>query len=142
MKTGANVPGGSRLAGVSVAQVMEKKVQYAHVQTKADVIASMMIEGFGAVPVIDEQQRVVGVVSEHDLLSALDGGHDWERLSAGDIMARNPYTVRPETDLATFIHVLRSSDLIRVPVVDGEDKLIGIVARRDILRAYLAKSPG
>ena len=142
MKTGANVPGGSRLAGVTVAQIMEKTVQYAHPQTKADVIASMMIEGFGAVPVIDEEKRVVGIVSEHDLLSALDSAHDLERLSAGDIMARNPYTVRPETDLPTLIHVLRASDLIRVPVVDANDRLLGIVARRDILRAYLAKSPG
>jgi CBS domain-containing protein len=116
---------------------MEKGVQYAHPQTKADVVASMMIEGFGAVPVVDEHQRLVGIVSEHDLLTVLDRGHDWSRLSAEDIMVRNPYSVRPETDLATLIHVLRASDLIRVPVVDAEDKLIGIVARRDIVRTYL-----
>ncbi len=52
-------------------------------------------------------------------------------------MVRNPYSVRPETDLATLIHVLRASDLIRVPVVDAEEKLVGIVARRDIVRTYL-----
>jgi CBS domain-containing protein len=118
---------------------MEREVQYAHPRTKAEVVASMMIEGFGAVPVVDDQLRLIGIVTEHDLLTALDRGLDWSHLSAEDIMARNPYSVRPETDLATLIHVLRASDLIRVPVVDAEEKLIGIVARRDIVRAWLSR---
>ena len=52
-------------------------------------------------------------------------------------MTPNPYSVSPDTDLATLVHVLRVSNLIRVPVVVAEEKLVGIVARRDILRAYL-----
>lgn len=136
------MPTGDRFAGVPIARVMEKEVQYAHPRTKADVVASMMIEGFGAVPVVDDQLRLIGIVTEHDLLTALDRGQDWSHLSAEDIMARNPYAVRPETDLATLIHVLRASDLIRVPVVDAEEKLIGIVARRDIVCAYLNRKEG
>lgn len=141
MKTGAepNMSGASRFGEMLVSQVMQNGVQYAHRRTTSDLIASMMLEGFGSVPVVDEQHRVVGIVSEHDLLSALDGGHQLDRLYAEDIMSSNPYTVRAETNLATLIHVLRSSDLIRVPVVDAGGKLIGIVARRDILRMYLAK---
>src|SRR5579883_997107 len=92
----ANMSGGSRFGDTLVSQVMHRGVQYAHAGTKADVVASMMIEGFGAVPVVDELQRVVGIVSEHDLLSALDGGHELDRLSAEDLMSRNPYTVRAE----------------------------------------------
>jgi CBS domain-containing protein len=53
-------------------------------------------------------------------------------------MTYNPYSVRQETTLPTLVHVFRASDLIRVPVVDAKDKLVGIVARRDVLRAYLA----
>jgi CBS domain-containing protein len=53
-------------------------------------------------------------------------------------MSPNPYSVRAETDVRTLIHVLRSSNLIRVPVVDAEGRLIGIVARRDILKRYLS----
>jgi CBS domain-containing protein len=37
-----------------------------------------------------------------------------------------------------LVHVLRASDLIRVPVVNAKEKLVGIIARRDLLRAYLA----
>ncbi len=122
---------------LTVARFMEKDVQIGHLQTKADVLASQMIEGFGAVPIVDEQQRLIGIVSEHDLLSSLERGHNWSKLAAGDIMSPNPYSVRPETELGTLVHVLRASQMIRVPVVDAQGKLIGIIARRDILRGYL-----
>lgn len=125
-------------ASMTVKQVMEKRVQFAHLRTKGDVIASLMIEGFGAVPVIDKKRKLVGIVSEHDLLAAIDDGHALGSLTAGEIMTGNPYSVRPETILGTLVHVLRASDLVRVPVVDAEDRLIGIIARRDVLRTYLA----
>ncbi|MBH0192701.1 MAG: CBS domain-containing protein, partial [Nitrospira sp.] len=59
-------------------------------------------------------------------------------LTAGEVMTGNPYSVRPETDLGTLVHVLRASDLVRVPVVDAKDRLVGIIARRDVLRTYLS----
>lgn len=122
---------------LTVARFMESDVQSAHEGTKADVIASMMIEGFGSVPIVDIRQRLVGVVSEYDLLASLERGHKWSDVTAQDIMARNPYSIRPETNVATLVHVLLKSDLIRAPVVDKDNTLVGIVARRDILRAYL-----
>jgi CBS domain-containing protein len=121
-----------------VRQVMEKQVQAAHLKTKGDVIASLMIEGFGAVPVVDAEDRLLGIVSEHDLLGALDDGKKLGAVTASDIMTCNPYSIHPEAMLPTLIHALRASDLIRVPVVDADDKLVGIIARRDALRAYLA----
>ena len=126
---------------MTVRQVMEERVVCARLNTKGDVIASFMIEGFGAVPVIRDGRRLVGIVSEHDLLAAIDDGHKLGAITAGDIMTGNPYSVRPETTLGTLVHVLRASDLVRVPVVDGKDRLVGIVARRDVLRSYVTGSP-
>lgn len=126
-----------KLAEMTVGDIMEKEVQSAHVGTRADVVASLTIEGFGSVPIVDEQQRLVGIVSEHDLLAILDRGQRWSDLTAREVMSGNPYTVRKEMIVATLIHVLKASDLIRVPVVDAQDKLIGIVARRDIVKAVL-----
>ena len=121
-----------------VKQVMQKMVQSAHLKTKGDIIASIMIEGFGAVPVVDAKDKLLGIVSEHDLLAALDDGHKLGAVTAGEIMTCNPYSIHPEAMLPTLVHVFRASDLIRVPVVDAKDKLVGIIARRDVLRAYLA----
>lgn len=123
---------------MTVSQVMEKEVQYVRLKTKGDVIASLMIEGFGAVPVVENGRKLTGIVSEHDLLGAVDDGHPLGTVSARDIMTANPYSVRPETTLGTLVHVLRASDLVRVPVVNAKEKLVGIIARRDLLRAYLA----
>jgi CBS domain-containing protein len=121
-----------------VKQVMQKMVQSAHLKTKSDVIASLMIEGFGAVPVVDAKDKLLGIVSEHDLLAAVDDGRKLGDVAASEIMTFNPYSIHPEAMLSTLVHVFRASDLIRVPVVDAKDKLVGIIARRDVLRAYLA----
>ena len=123
---------------MTVSQVMEKEVQSVRLRTKGDVIASLMIEGFGAVPVVENGRKLAGIVSEHDLLAAVDDGYRLGAVSAKDVMTSNPYSVRPETTLGTLVHVLRASDLVRVPVVDDKDKLVGIIARRDVLRTYLA----
>ncbi len=123
---------------MTVSQVMEKEVQFVRIRTKGDVIASLMIEGFGAVPVVENGRKLAGIVSEHDLLAAVDDGHPLGAVSAKDIMTSNPYSVRPQTTLGTLVHVLRASDLVRVPVVNEKDTLIGIIARRDVLRTYLA----
>lgn len=135
-RTAAGKPG-SEFERLTVARFMEQDVQSAHARTRADVIASMMIEGFGSVPIVDDKQRLVGVVSEYDLLASLKRGHKWSDVAAGDIMAPNPYSIRPETNVGTLVDVLLKSDLIRAPVVDKDNMLVGIVARRDILRAYL-----
>ncbi|MBH0177531.1 MAG: CBS domain-containing protein [Nitrospira sp.] len=123
---------------MTVKDVMETQVQSVHIRTKGDVIASLMIEGFGAVPVINKTRTLIGIVSEHDLLGAIDNGQKLGALTAEEVMTGNPYSVRPETDLGTLVHVLRASDLVRVPVVDAKDRLVGIIARRDVLRTYLS----
>ncbi len=125
---------------MTVRAVMEKRVQSVRLKTKGDVMASLMIEGFGAVPVVDNGKRLLGIVSEHDLLSAVDDGRALAAVTAKEVMTGNPYSVRPETTLGTLVHVLRASDLVRVPVVDAKDRLIGIIARRDVLKTMLAGS--
>lgn len=121
-----------------VAAFMEKDVQYGLRSTKADVLASQMIEGFGGVPIVDDDRRLVGIVTEFDLLAALDRGLLLSELTAQQIMTGVPISVRKDMDAQRLIHLLKTNHLIRVPVVDQDDRLVGVVARRDILRSYLA----
>ncbi|MBS0149574.1 MAG: CBS domain-containing protein [Nitrospira sp.] len=123
---------------MTVSQVMEKDVQFVPLKMKGELIAALLTEGFGAVPVVEKGRKLAGIVSEHDLLVAIDDRHQLSTVTARDIMTANPYSVRPETALGTMVHVLRASDLVRVPVVNAKGKLVGIIARRDLLRAYLA----
>jgi len=134
--------GGLIFDRLRVADVMEKEVQFGHEQTKGDVLASLMIEGFGGVPIVDSHQRVVGIVTEFDLLALLDTGKKLSDISASQVMTHETVSVTPDTDIRTLIYVLQTNHVIRVPVIDNKDgKLVGIVARRDILLGYVSAEP-
>jgi CBS domain-containing protein len=125
-----------------VVDIMEKEVQFGHKETKGDVLASLMIEGFGGVPIVDRKQRLLGIVTEFDLLGVLDTGKKLSDISAGQIMTHETVSVTPDTDIRTLIYVLQTNHVIRVPVIDNKDgKLVGIVARRDILLGYVSSEP-
>ncbi|WP_342348928.1 CBS domain-containing protein [uncultured Nitrospira sp.] len=130
----------SKFGQLTVRSVMEKEVQSGMKDSEAKLLASYMMEGFGSVPIIDETSKLVGIVSEFDLLKALRKGKNLEEVMAGDIMTANPISVTQDTNVLTLMDVLQNNHLIRVPVVDSKGKLIGIVARRDLLRCYLQTS--
>lgn len=127
----------SKFGQLTVRMIMEKEVQSADKETEADMVASYMMEGFGSVPIIDGNNKLLGIVSEFDLLNALRKGKKLNEITAGEIMTANPVSVTQDTNVMTLIDVLQNNHLIRAPVVDSTGKLIGIVARRDILRGYL-----
>jgi CBS domain-containing protein len=107
-----------------------------------------------AFPVIDENRRVVGVVSEADLLAkeALAGEHgipgavagifhhkDFKKaegLTAGDLMTHRPVTVRPEDTVEHAARLMYTLQVKRLPVVDAGGYLVGIVSRADLLTVF------
>jgi len=127
----------TKFGHVTVGQLMETKVQTAHKDDKAEMLASLMMEGFGSVPIVDDGDRLVGIVSEFDLLKALRKGKKLTEVVAGDIMTPTPISAKQLMDMPAVIDILQNNHLIRVPVIDSVGKLIGILARRDILRGYL-----
>ncbi|MFF3002550.1 CBS domain-containing protein [Kitasatospora sp. NPDC057940] len=91
-----------------------------------------------ALPVLTGDGRVVGVVSEADLLTARDrGGERAEALTAGRMMSVPAVTVHPDSPLNEAARAMARGHLKRLPVVDREDYLVGIVSRGDLLKVYL-----
>ena len=127
----------SKFGHLTVGSIMEADVQSAMEDTKAEMLASLMMEGFGSVPIVDDHNKLVGIVSEFDLLASLRKGKKLEDVKAGNIMTAEPVSVTKDTDVMTLVDVLQNNHLIRVPVLDNVGNLIGIVARRDLLRGYL-----
>ena len=127
----------TKFGQMTVGQLMEKCVQSANRDSKAELLASYMMEGFGSVPIIDNLKNLVGIVSEFDLLKSLRKGNKLGEVLASDIMTPNPISAFQGMDVPALIDILQNNHLIRVPVIDGNGKLIGIIARRDILRGYL-----
>ena len=96
-------------------------------------------------PMLDRQQRIVGILSERDLLRFLVT--DGEQISfvpgktVADAMTSEVITADPVTVVRRIAHVMLSYHLSAVPVVDEQDALIGLVSRSDILRAVTSDPP-
>lgn len=119
-------------------QFMQDVVSYYHVEDTGDKLAGAMTEGgFGSVPILAADGKLVGIVSEFDLLQVIAEGKELATVTAGEIMTKDPITVNPDTPARDIVRLLQEKHLIRMPVVDGEGKLTGVVARRDILEGYL-----
>ena len=119
-------------------QFMQDAVYAYHPEDSAEALAETMTEeGFGSVPIVDHDHHLVGIVSEFDLLHAIKEEKSLSDVPASDLMTPAPVTVRPETPAMDLIDRLEGKHLIRMPVVNEEGKLLGVVARRDVLLGYL-----
>ena len=87
-------------------------------------------------PVTDKNGKVVGIVTELDLLSAVADGKELVKTTVEEIMSPDVVTVSPETPVTEVVKIMRDNNLLRVPVVK-ETKLVGIVSRSDILRSLI-----
>lgn len=97
----------------------------------ATVAAVLSRNAIGAVPVVDGGGRLLGVVSEGDLI----GGRDGAGLTARELMSR-PRTVTEDTSVPAAARLLAEAGVRRLYVTDGP-RLVGVVSRRDLLSTYL-----
>ena len=117
-------------------EIMTRPAISARENTPAKDIAFEIFYGFfSGMPVTDENGKVIGVVTELDLLKQVRAGKDFEKITAGDIMTK-PLTVDVNTSLKDALTVMIEKNIIRIPVTE-EGRLVGVIARRDILRHYL-----
>jgi len=87
---------------------------------------------YSGVPVIEPGNRLVGMVSEFDVLKALVKGQDLTTLKAEDIMTSQPVTVEETATAEIVIAQMIAHQIIRIPVVrDG--RLIGMISRTDLM---------
>ena len=119
-------------------QFMQDVVTSYHVEDTVDKLAGAMSEGgFGSVPILAKDGKLVGIVSEFDLLKAIEEGKEMTKVTGGEIMIKDPITVARNTPAMEIIHLLQERHFIRTPVVDADGKLVGVVSRRDIIQGYL-----
>jgi CBS domain-containing protein len=125
-------------SGLIAEQFMQDAVYTYHPGDAAETLAETMTEeGFGSVPIVDDHQHLLGIVSEYDLLHAIKEKKSLLGVCARDVMTPDPVTVTPETPAMEIIERLEGKHLIRMPVINEEGKLLGVVARRDVLLGYL-----
>ena len=119
--------------------LMSQQVIVARENTNAEQISARLLAGeFNGVPVVDDNGAIIGIVTALDILRAIQGGKKLNAMLARDIMTPNPSTIKRDTPLEEIIRILVEKEIVLVPVVEeNNNKLIGVVARLDILREKL-----
>ncbi len=119
--------------------LMSPQVVVAKENTNAEQISARLLAGeFNGVPVVDDNGAVIGIVTALDILRAIQGGKKkLNTMLARDIMTPNPSVVKKDTPIEEIIRILVEKEIVLVPVVEDNNKLIGVVARLDILREKL-----
>lgn len=143
-----------------VQDVMTRDVLVVTAGTSYREIVDSLVRGqVSAAPVVDEERRVIGVVSEADVLHRVEFIGDehqrrtFERPSrrsarekahaavAADLMSAPAITVGPDTPVVAAARRIETARVKRLPVVDADGRLVGIVSRRDLLRMHLRPDP-
>jgi CBS-domain-containing membrane protein len=148
-----------KMSHIPVRDAMTKRVVTvapdADIHEAAQILSEHKISGM---PVVDEGRRVIGVISQADIL-VLAGMHKehtfkdilrkilGEPMPTGktgdavkDVMSFPPITSKADDELGEVAQILDERRIKRLPVVDDEGKLIGIIARADIIR-LIGKKP-
>ncbi|MFE0521591.1 CBS domain-containing protein [Streptomyces sp. NPDC058954] len=143
-----------------VKDVMTQEVVRAHGETPFKQVARLLSDKrISGLPVVDDEEKVVGVISETDLLqhqTHQDDGYGHRRVhrprltlsartaaakararTADHLMSRPAITATPDHYVTEAAQIMREHGVERLPVVDDKNRLVGIVTRGDLLRVFL-----
>ena len=149
----------SRLTSkILVRDVMSENViaaqKFDDITSAARILSENNISGL---PVVDKENRVIGIISEADVLAMMGTqrkhtfkdfvmhlfGHPLPERKmgdlVGDIMTPTPITIRPDADISEAAKIMDEKRIRRLAVVDPENRLVGVISRRDILKAISRK---
>ncbi|NOY83246.1 MAG: CBS domain-containing protein [Nitrospirae bacterium] len=134
---------GKSISEMTASYMMERNVVCCNKEVNCHDLSDILYKrGFGSIPIVDDESILIGLVSEYDLLNAIKKGMHLRKTPAFEVMTEEVVSVREDTPMAEVIKILQANHFIRVPVVDATGKLIGIVARGDILGAYYESNFG
>ena len=117
-------------------EIMNKIVTAATRKTNGRDLCVKLLSGmYSGLPVVDKG-KIVGVVTEFDLLNAVKEGKDLQQIFADNIMTKEPICVEENTHVDDIIKIMTEHKIIRVPVV-RKGNLIGVISRCDILNSLI-----
>ena len=121
-----------------VKEVMSMPAATCHTSSSlAEATAAMWTNDCGSLPVVDDNDHVVGVITDRDICIAA-GTRDKRasEIPVSSVISYHASVVHPDDDVSSALHVMETRRVHRVPVVDAENRAVGIVSMNDlILRA-------
>ena len=99
-------------------------------------VAQLMKRGnIGSVPIVEDEQTrtLVGIVTDRDLaLKIVAKGRDANTTKVEKVMTRQVVTCRAEDDVQKALDVMAKNQLRRIPIVDDDNRIVGIIAQADV----------
>ncbi len=95
----------------------------------------MTQKGLGSTAVIDAENRVLGIFTDGDLRRTLDDNTDIHKVTIAEVMTHNCKNITKDCLAAEALAIMDTSRINALPVVDGNNKLIGLLNMHDLLRA-------
>ena len=121
----------------TASEIMTRPVISAKKNASArDIAFQFVTESYSGMPVTESDGSVIGIVSEIDILHAVNEGCELANTKAEDIMTRDVATANPDTPMTEMIKIMEDLHVIRLPIVKN-GKLIGVVSRSDIISSMI-----
>jgi CBS-domain-containing membrane protein len=121
---------------MNVAQLMSRNVQFCRPEDSlADAAGKMWNHDIGCLPVVGGDGRVAGIVTDRDIcMAAYIQGRPLQEVPVSVAMSKALYACRPEDALIEAEEIMRANQVRRLPVLDGEGNLAGIISLNDLAR--------
>jgi len=119
---------------MKVKDIMTSDVKSCAEDTNLATAAKIMWEGdCGAVPVIDKQQKVLGMITDRDICiaAATRSRAEWE-IPVGEVISKTLHACAPGDDVRAALVTMKTEKVRRLPVVGTDGRLMGIVSIHDI----------
>ena len=100
--------------------------------TLKDAILELSMKGLGAVSIVNDSERLIGIITDGDLRRQLEKGVDIYSLEVRDVMTENPVTINSGKLAVEALRLLKGKNISCLPVIDSE-KLIGMIRLQDII---------
>jgi len=131
-------PGGSlgRKLSVRVENVMTTD-GYPRLSTSATMRDTIvpLAEQRGTVPIVDSYERVVGVITAGDLTRLMEREEGFLDVPVAKVMTRSPKVARVDDLGSAAGHAMETFGIMALPVVDGDDRLVGIIHLHELMRS-------
>ncbi|MFZ5996029.1 MAG: HPP family protein [Nitrospirota bacterium] len=127
---------------ITAKDIMHPRLSIPAKDRGTDIVKRLMCP-YPALPVVNENLEVIGIVSEYDVLSVVREGRTLYEITAESIMScghaehgvcEQPVTVMPETPIEDIVEIMYSLNFTILPVVE-HNKLVGIISRKQIINA-------
>src|SRR5262245_22780974 len=122
---------------MKIRDLMTKQVASVRTTDSAAVAARLMWDcDCGAVPVLDDQGRAIAMITDRDIcMAALMRDRAPSAISVSEVMSRDLKSCGPDDSVATAEKMMRTHQIRRIPIVDRERRLLGVLSLADIVRA-------